>query len=101
MVGKYGGVRFTAKITIETAHKRFESSGMEVMVSLTDHNSMGRLVLIENELDPKLFPTDFDAQYQIFINFQEVYLNITGIHRNNPLIGKYSVVIVPLSRTLV
>lgn len=100
LIGKYGGVRFAAKITIETAHNRFETQEMEVMVSLTDYTSMGKLTLIENELDPELFPTDFDVQYQIFNHVHEVYLHITGTHRTKTLIGKYSVVIVPLRRTL-
>jgi len=100
LVGKYGGIRFAAKVTIETAHNRFEAPEMEVMVSLTDFNSMGKLTLIENELDPELFPTIFEAKYDTFIHVHEVYLHITGTHKKRPLIGKYSVVIVPLHRII-
>jgi len=99
-VGKYGGIRFAAKIVIETEYNRHEAQEMEVMVSLTDFNSMGKLGLIENELDPDLYPTDFDAQYQNFTHVHDVYLHITGTHKKQPLIGKYLVTIVPLRRTL-
>lgn len=100
LIGKYGTIRFMAKITIGTAHNRFESQGMEVMVNLADYNSMGKLSLIENELDPELYPTIFDAKYDTFNHVHEVYLQITGTHTKRPLIGKYSVIIVPLRRTV-
>ena len=100
LVGKYGGIRFAAKVTIETAHNKFEAPEMEVKVSLTDFNSLGKPSLIENELDPELYPTDFEAEYQTFTHVHEVYLHIAGTHKKRPLIGKYSVVIVPLHRTM-
>lgn len=92
----YSNIHFNAIISITTAKNRLVNQQMEVMISFENYNSLGLVTLLENDIDPLIFPTSFEATWQKMEHIENEYLLISDIHRKNPKIGKYSVKIIPL-----
>jgi hypothetical protein len=99
LMNSYSVIQFMAVVTIRTANNKFTNQQMKVMADLDGYDNLGTLTLLENELDPYLYPTNFDAKWQTFQHFDGDYLLITGNHNKNAAIGKYEVKIIPLQRT--
>ncbi|WP_298510253.1 hypothetical protein [uncultured Kordia sp.] len=92
---KNGIILFNALISIFTTKNKLLNQQLEVMISFDNYNSYGDLKFLTGELDPYLFPTDFEAKWQKFENEPD-HLLITGNHTQNKDIGKYSVKVTPL-----
>ena len=91
-------IHFNAVVSITTAKNKLVNKQIEVMISFDNYNSLGQVTLMESELDSMLFPTIFEAIWQSMEHIEDEHLLISGIHRKNPLIGKYSVKIIPLNK---
>jgi hypothetical protein len=93
-----GTVRFRAKVIIETSLNKFTDT-RDITITLNEFDRAGRLYIDigrkENEIDVYLYPTDFIARYQKFEFIEGVMLKISGEHKQNPKIGKYTVKIIP------
>lgn len=95
---RYPIVTFKAIVSIKTAQKEIKEALMDVMINFNEFNSCGQLTLMENHLDPLLYPIVFEPKWQKMRNVENVFLHVTGIHKTNPVIGKYEVKIIPLKK---
>jgi hypothetical protein len=91
-------IDFMAVVTIRTILNKIINQQMRIMVHLDGYDNLGTLTFIENELDPYLYPTEFNAKWQTFQYIDDEYLLITGNHTMNTNIGKYEVKIIPLQK---
>ena len=68
-----------------------------MIIKFDGYDSAGNLTIIDSnsEIDPKLFPEDFEAKWQDFKYTDNHYLKITGTHLDK-VIGKYQIKILPL-----
>lgn len=92
-------VHFNSIVTIETANNKITNQKFEIMISFDNYNSLGLITILESNIDPNLFPTVFEANWQKMEHIENEYLKITDIHKKNHLIGKYTVKIIPLEKT--
>lgn len=99
LMNRHSIIEFIAIVTIRTANNKVTNKQMKIMVELSGYNSLGALTLLENELNPLLYPTVFDAQWQSFKHVDNEFLWIVGNHTQNSDIGRYEVKIIPLQRT--
>jgi len=88
-------ISFNAKIQIQTSINRLETQ-TEVMIRFDGYNSAGKLTIIDknDEIDPVLFPEDFEAKWQDFKYLNNHFLEIKGKHPE-PIIDEYIVRIIP------
>lgn len=93
---RYSIVYFKALVTIETAMNLLTNVQMNIRISFSDYESAGK-VTIEDDLNPYLYPTIFEAKWQIIEHVNSEFLYITDVHKKNKNIGKYSVKITPLN----
>jgi hypothetical protein len=87
---------FKAIVTIQTSQNKITNKEMEVMISFDGYNSTGKVTLLNSDIDPNLYPTVFEANWQKIEHVEKEHLRITDIHKKNPNIGQYSVKIIPL-----
>jgi hypothetical protein len=99
LMNQYSIVHFNAIVTITTANNKITNRQMEVMISFDNFNSLGQVTLMESDIDPKLYPTIFEANWQKMKHIENEYLLITDVHKKNPTIGSYTVKIIPLNKT--
>jgi len=64
LINRFSIVHFNAIVSITTAKNKITNRQMEVMVSFDNYNSLGRLTLMESDIDPKLYPTVFEANWK-------------------------------------
>ncbi len=98
LMNKYSNIHFNAFVTIKTIKNIVAMRQMEVMILFDNYNSLGQVKLMENDLNPYLFPTLFEAKWQTMRHVDNEYLIISDIHRKNIDIGKYSVKIIPITK---
>ncbi len=89
-------IQFKSLVSIETVKNSIKEEEIVIMISFSNYNSSGQLSFIGDDLDPYLFPTQFEADWQQMQHIDTQYLLITGNHKKNPNIGKYTVKIIPL-----
>lgn len=56
-------VHFNALVNITTAKNSLMDLTLEVMISFDNYNSLGDLTFLTGNLDPYLYPTVFQANY--------------------------------------
>ncbi len=95
---RHSDVHFKAVVSIKTDSDELLNKQMEVMISFENYGSGGQLTLMDSNLDPYVFPTRFDVNWQKMEHIDSTHLMITGDHTRNATIGKYSVSITPLGR---
>jgi len=98
LMDMYSNIYFTASVSIKTAKNEIVDEEMNVMITFDDFNSYGKVTLMGHDLDPTLYPTVLEAKWQKMVHVGKVFLNISDIHKKNPMIGKYEVKIVPMGR---
>lgn len=98
LMNRYSIIQFHSIVSITTAKNKITNQPMKVMITLDGYDSYGRLTLLESDINPHLFPTDFEAKWQKMEHVDNEYLEISGVHSKNQDIGKYSVKIIPLER---
>lgn len=98
LMNRFSITHFNAIVSITTANNKITNRQMEVMISFDNYNSLGQLTLMESDIDPNLYPTVFEATWQKMEHIENEYLLIADVHKNNPVIGKYSVKITPLGK---
>lgn len=91
-----GPPQFNATVVFQTREISEETTEAQVMITTEGYNNPGRIVLLNENLHPSLYPTDFDARFQTFEDVNNEYLLITGTHASKPMIGKYEIKIFPL-----
>jgi hypothetical protein len=91
-------IQFNSIVTITTAKNKITNRRVKMMITLDGFDSYGQLSIFDEDIDPHLYPTVFDAKWQQMKHVDKEYLEITDIHRKNPDIGKYNVKIIPLER---
>ncbi|RLK00102.1 hypothetical protein [Tenacibaculum discolor] len=91
---KNSNIFFNAQIELTTS-KNFVQIESKVMIRFDGYNSSGKLTIIGSELNPHLFPEEFEANWQTFKYHDNQYLQITGNHPKKE-IGKYKVDITPI-----
>jgi hypothetical protein len=98
LMNRFSIINFNALVNITTNSNKITNRQMEVMISFDNYNSLGQVTLMVSDIDPKQYPTVFEANWQTMQHVDNEYLLITDIHRKNLLIGKYSVKIIPLGK---
>ena len=98
LMNRFSVTHFSAIVTIETEINKLINQQMEVMISFDGYKSYGKVTLMDNDLDPYLYPTDFEANWQKFGHIDKEYLLIHGKHISNSKIGSYKVKIIPLEK---
>jgi len=93
-----GNVLFNAEVVFNTASKSDVVYVSEISIGFTGYNVYGDLKILENNIDSRVFPTDFSANFQDYKIDGNGNLLITGFHEKNPKIGKYDVTIRFLDR---
>lgn len=96
---RYSVTHFQALLTIRTAENKMINRQVEILISFDNFNSLGQVTIMDSTIDPMLFPTVFEANYQKMEHINEEYLLITDVHTKNAQIGDYEVKIIPLGRT--
>lgn len=91
-------IQFNSLVSIETDKNSIKNEEIVIMINFSNFNSSGQLNFIGDNLNPYLFPTQFEADWQEMQHIDSQYLLITGNHKKNPNIGKYTVKIIPLER---
>lgn len=91
-------IQFDSLISIDTEKNNIRNERIVVMITFNNFNSSGRLIFIGDDLDPCLYPTEFEADWQQMQHVNNEYLLITGNHKKNSNIGKYMVKITPLEK---
>ncbi len=91
-------IQFNAIVTMITSKNKITNKNIKVMVTFEGYNNYGQLSLFDSEIDPYLFPTVFEAKYQIMQHIDNEYLEINDVHTKNPDIGKYKIKIIPLEQ---
>ncbi|MBA9074819.1 hypothetical protein GGR22_002992 [Flavobacterium gossypii] len=99
LMNNESNVLFNAVISITTVNNKIRNQQMKVMILLDSFGSLGKILLMQSGLDPKLYPTIFEANWQDMEHIDEEYLLIKDVHTKNASIGEYSVKIVPLEKT--
>ncbi|PKP34937.1 MAG: hypothetical protein CVU00_04690 [Bacteroidetes bacterium HGW-Bacteroidetes-17] len=95
LMNSHSIVDFMALVTIKTAKNKITNQEMRIMVSFDDYPVLS---ILEDEIDPMLYPTVLKTQWDDFDYKDNEYLQINGFHAKNPNIGKYSVKIIPLHK---
>jgi hypothetical protein len=97
LMNKHSVISFMADIEITTATTSLEIVD-RVRINFDGYDNPGMVSIAEenNKLDPKLFPFVFDAKWQQFSFVNKEYLLISDVHKKNPVIGKYQVIIRPV-----
>ncbi|WP_313002772.1 hypothetical protein [Chryseobacterium gleum] len=98
LINKNSIAHFKALISIKTSKNKISNEEMEILISFENYNSLGRITIMNSELNPLLYPTVFEAKWQKMEYIDDEYLLISDIHKKNPNIGKYTVKIIPLSK---
>lgn len=93
---KYSQIDFEALVEIKTSANHLEIQNSKIQITFDGYDNYGTVTLLDGDIDSNLYPTVLLAKYQDFVFVKNEYLRITGFHRNNPSIGKYSVTITPL-----
>jgi hypothetical protein len=96
LINRHSNIDFTALVTIRTEKDKVINQRMRVMVHLDGYDNLGTLTLLESNMDPYQYPTEFNAKWQTFKHIDNEYLLITGTHTTNPDIGEYNVKITPI-----
>lgn len=91
-------IQFNSIVTIKTEKHKITNQNMRIMVTFEGYENYGRLTLLKSDLDPYLFPTEFEAKWQQMRHVDNEYLEISGVHTQNHDIGKYQIKIIPLDR---
>lgn len=95
LMNRHSVVDFIALVTIKTAKNKITNQEMRIMISFDDYPTLS---ILENEIDPMLYPTVLNTQWQDFDYVDNEYLNITGFHSKNSNIGNYNIKIIPLRK---
>lgn len=98
LMNRLSRVHFNAVVSITTSNNKVVNRQMEVMISFDNYNSLGRLTLLENDIDSNLYPTVFEASWQKMEHIENEFLLITDVHKKNSVIGRYTVKIIPLGK---
>jgi hypothetical protein len=98
LMDMYSNIHFKASVSIKTAKNEIVDEEMNVMITFDDFNSYGKVTLMGHDLEPTLYPTVLEAKWQKMIHVENVFLQISDIHKKNPMIGKYDVKIVPMGK---
>ncbi|MDM1551807.1 hypothetical protein [Empedobacter falsenii] len=98
LMNRHSIIQFNAIVNISTAKNKLTNQNIRIMVTLDGFDSYGQVTLLENDLDPYLFPTVFEAKWQKMKHIDNKYLEISDVHTKNQDIGKYNVKIIPLER---
>lgn len=81
LMNQYSIVHFNAIVTITTANNKITNRQMEVMISFDNFNCLGQVTLMESDIDPKLYQTIFEANWQKMEHIENEYLLITDVHK--------------------
>ncbi len=95
LMNEYSVINFTAFVVINTAQNRWMQN-TRVMITLDGFDNYGTVSILDDDIKADLFPTVLQAKFQTFEFVNNEYLNITGFHKINAAIGRYSVMITPL-----
>lgn len=98
LMNKRSIIQFNAIINIDTEKNEIKNLRSQVMITLDEFNSYGKVTLLNNDIDPYTYPTVLEANWQTFTHVNNEFLEVTGNHTRNQNIGKYSVRIIPLER---
>jgi len=88
--------QFNSIVTIDTEKNHTRNEKIVIMITFSDYDSYGKLTFIDDNLDSNSYPTVFDAKWGTMQHINDEYLQITGYHKQNPNIGKYTVKITPI-----
>jgi hypothetical protein len=91
-------IQFNSLVSIDTEKNSIRNEKISIWITFSNFNSAGELHLNGNNLNHSLFPTVFEAKWQNMKHVNNEYLLITGNHKNNSEIGKYTVKITPLEK---
>lgn len=91
----HSNIFFNANIEIVTTQKNLKLSA-DVRITFNGYNNYGTVTIINDGIDPKLFPEIFMAQQDDFAIANDSRLVISGNHTNNAKIGQYTVKITPI-----
>lgn len=94
---KHSIIHFNSIVNIKTAKNKIDFKEMEVMISFDGFDNYGKVTLMDDELDPYLYPTEFNAKWQK-MEIDVSILKISGFHKDNVDIGNYEVKIIPKDR---
>ncbi len=97
---QYSNISFGAKVQLQTEHNYLETT-VEVQIRFDGYNSCGKLTLLDkgNNINPLIFPEDFEAKWQEFKYNNSDSLLIMGKHPKRA-IGNYKVRIYPISNDI-
>lgn len=95
---RHSNINFLASINISTAESEIQNEEMEVWIFKDVYNRRGKVALSGSDLNPYEFPEEFFPDFQSMIHIDSRFLQIDGIHKLNPKIGKYSVEIYPIRK---
>lgn len=90
-------IHFNALVTIKTAKNHITNQRIEVIITFNNFDSYGEVKFLTGDLDPYLYPTDFNAKWQK-MKHKTDHLIISDTHTKNNDIGKYEVKITPLEK---
>jgi len=93
LIDNHGNIIFYARVSIETATNRLDNIKANIRIELDGYQP--QIALLEDSIDPNLYPTVFYPKWQKIEFKDDVYLLITDTHTRNVRIGKYWVKIVP------
>jgi hypothetical protein len=91
-------IQFNSIVSLDTEKNSIRNKKIVIMITFNDFDSPGRLFFMRDDLDPYLYSTVFDANWQQMQHIDNEYLLITGNHTKNPDIGEYRVKVIPLDR---
>ncbi|MBC9813947.1 hypothetical protein H9Y05_15830 [Crocinitomicaceae bacterium CZZ-1] len=98
LIDRSGNIFFNAVVSIDTKKNKIRNKLINVMITLDGYDSLGQINLLDSKLDPYLYPTVFDAKWQIMNHINDQYLEIRGNHLKNADIGQYLIQILPLEK---
>lgn len=98
LMNSHSIVHFNALVSIETAEESITNQEMQVLITFDDYQSIGKVSLLESDLNPYSFPTVFEAKWQKMEHQNNQNLHISDTHTRNPKIGAYEVYIVPTGK---
>lgn len=99
LMNRYSIVQFHSIVSLTTEKSKISNKEVVIMVSFDGYDSYGKVTILDGDIDPNLFPTEFEAKWQKMIHVNQESLMISGFHKSNSAIGKYNVSIIPLKRT--
>lgn len=96
LMDNHSNMTFRDRLTLVTENNKIESLETYFIATNDGYNNACTLIIHE-DLDSDLYPTRFDGNWQKFEHVDNMYLQITGSHSQNPKIGKYEAKILPIA----